>query len=191
MELYSNYFTHIVPCLFITINWFIGHRSLILCRTKYKIISKCSPQYIYIFLISWNENCLLKKKHVLKQLIFIRWQPNPTKTKIGFKHRLMVYYPHVHINMRKYMHSQHIHMWACTHTHVTQSTIETKCIRWSIPLTSRYLYVVLSAGTRPFFPPASTTMLHNVILSSIYQVERIRELKFIIHWYKLLTDKCD
>ena len=34
--------------------------------------------------------------------------------------------------------------------------------------TSRYLYVVLSAGTTPFFPPASTTMLHNVIRSSIY-----------------------
>jgi hypothetical protein len=33
--------------------------------------------------------------------------------------------------------------------------------------TSRYLNVVSSAGTTPFFPPASITMLHNVIRSSI------------------------
>ena len=46
MELLSNYFTRVLPCLFITINWFIGHRSLILCKTKDKIISICSEQKI-------------------------------------------------------------------------------------------------------------------------------------------------
>lgn len=69
------------------------------------------------------------------------------------------------------------------HTHA-KSTTKTKWIWLSISLTSRYLNVVLSAGTTPFFPPASTTMLHNVILSSIYQIQRIRELKFMMHQKK-------
>ena len=43
--------------------------------------------------------------------------------------------------------------------------------KWHVILTSRYLYVVLSAGTTPFLPPASTTMLHSVILSSIYEIQ--------------------
>lgn len=48
------------------------------------------------------------------------------------------------------------------------------CDFWSLVccLTSRYLKVVVSAGTTPFFPPASITMLHSVILSSIFQKER-------------------
>ncbi len=84
MELYSNYFTHIVPCLFITINWFIGHRSLILCRTKYKIISKCSPQYFFFFdKLKWKLS--VKKKHVLKQLIFHQVATQPHKDKDRFQ----------------------------------------------------------------------------------------------------------
>lgn len=55
----------------------------------------------------------------------------------------------------------------CKHNITLEARHQLQCI-YSVAQTSRYLYVVLSAGITPFFPPASTTMLHNVIRSSIY-----------------------